>query len=79
LEILDEMDGIYKGDYLRTTFLILGEDGKFHSAELYKVIDPKGPFTPSKDYVEGMLIGAKEIGLEPDYIKIIENFYEDGK
>ena len=79
LEILDEMDGIYKGDYLRTTFLILGEDGKFHSAELYKVIDPKGPFTPSKDYVEGMLIGAKEIGLDPDYIKIIKKFYADGK
>ena len=75
LEILDEMEGVYKGDYIRTTFLILGEDGKFHTAELYKVIDPKGPFVPSKEYVEGMLIGAREIGLDPDYIKIIEGFY----
>jgi gamma-glutamylcyclotransferase (GGCT)/AIG2-like uncharacterized protein YtfP len=79
LEILDEMDGVYKGDYIRKTFLILGDDGKIHSAELYHVIDPKGPFSPSKIYVEGMLTGAREIGLDPAYIKTIEQFSEDSQ
>jgi gamma-glutamylcyclotransferase (GGCT)/AIG2-like uncharacterized protein YtfP len=79
LEILDEMDGVYKGDYLRRTFLILGEDGKIHPAELYQVIDPQGPFPPSKKYVQGMLTGAKEIGLDPDYVKTIEKFYEESQ
>jgi gamma-glutamylcyclotransferase (GGCT)/AIG2-like uncharacterized protein YtfP len=79
LEILDEMDGVYKGDYIRKTFLILGEDGKIHSAELYRVIDPKGPFPPSKTYVAGMLTGAGEIGLDPAYIKTIEQFYVESK
>ncbi|CAB1083645.1 hypothetical protein D1AOALGA4SA_11191 [Olavius algarvensis Delta 1 endosymbiont] len=33
-------------------------------------------FLPPKIYVEGMLVGAREIGLDPEYIKIIERFYE---
>lgn len=79
LELLDEMEGIYKGDYHRKTFLILGEDGAIHPAELYRVIDPKGPFPPSKIYVAGMLEGAWEIGLNPDYIKTIEQFYKEAQ
>ena len=79
MEILDEMDGVYKGDYQRKTYLILGEDGNIHPADLYRVIEPRGPFPPSKDYVEGMLTGAREIGLDPEYIKIIEQFYKDSQ
>jgi len=79
MEILDEMDGVYKGDYERRTHLILGEDGKIHPADLYQVIEPRGPFPPSRIYVEGMLIGAREIGLDPDYIKTIEKFYEQSQ
>ncbi len=79
LEILDEMDGVYKGDYLRRTFLIVREDGKIHPAELYQVIDPQGPFPPSKVYVQGMLTGAREIGLDPAYIKTIEQFYAESQ
>ncbi|CAB1055484.1 hypothetical protein D1BOALGB6SA_217 [Olavius sp. associated proteobacterium Delta 1] len=76
MEILDDMDGVYKGDYQRKSFLILGEDGKIHPADLYQVIDPQGPFPPSMTYVEGMLTGARQVGLDPEYIKTIENFYE---
>jgi len=79
MEILDEMDGVYKGDYLRRTFLILGEDGKVHPADLYQVIDPQGPFPPSKIYLEGMLTGAREVGLDPEYIKTIEQFYKESQ
>ena len=79
MEVLDEMDGVYKGDYLRRTFLILGEDRRIHPADLYQVIDPQGPFPPSKIYVQGMLIGAREIGLDPAYIKTIEQFYTEAQ
>ena len=55
---LDNLEGVYKDLYRRETFLVLGEDGKFHPADLYRVIDPKGPFLPSRSYVEIMLTGA---------------------
>lgn len=77
--LLDDMDGVYKGQYFRKTFLILGEDGKTYPADLYKVIDPLGPFTPSKGYVEIMLNGAKEQNLDPEYIKKIQAFYDQGQ
>jgi hypothetical protein len=56
------------------SFLIVGENGKIHAADLYQVIDPQGPFPPSKTYVQGMLTGAREIGLDLTYIKTIEQF-----
>ena len=74
-EILDEMDGVYKGGYRRRTFLILGEDGRIYPADLYQVIDPQNPFPPSKSYLQGMMTGAREIDLDPEYIKTIEQFF----
>ena len=76
---LDSMEGVYVGKYKRMTYLILGEDGKCHPAELYRVIDPQGPFRPSRSYVEIMLTGAREFGLDPEYIKKIEEFYRQGQ
>ena len=74
---LDVKEGYYIGDYERKTFIALGEDKKWYDTELYQVIDPQGPFKPSKSYVEGMLVGAKELSLDPTYIKTIEQFYQD--
>ena len=71
---LDNMEGVYKDRYRRQTFLVLGEDGEFHPADLYRVIDPKGPFPPCRSYVEIMIAGARELGLDPDYIEKIEGF-----
>mgnify|MGYP000050046407 CR=1 FL=1 len=76
---LDEREGYYKGQYLRETFQVLGEDRKLYPAELYRAIDPQGPFTPSKSYVEIMLKGAKERKLDPEYIKTFEKFYEQAQ
>ena len=76
---LDNLEDVYKDLYKRETFLVLGEDGKFHPADLYRVIDPQGPFPPSKIYVQGMLTGAIEIGLDPAYIKTIEQFFEESQ
>jgi gamma-glutamylcyclotransferase (GGCT)/AIG2-like uncharacterized protein YtfP len=76
-EELITMDNLecYKGFYKRETYLVLGEDGKWIRADLYRVIDPKGPFTPARSYVDIMLEGARDLGLDPDYIKKIEEFH----
>ena len=74
---LDVKEGVYIGDYERQTFVALGEDGKLHNADLYRVIDPQGPFRPAKNYVKGMLEGARELELDPAYVKTIEDFYAE--
>ena len=74
LEKLDYIPGIYAPHYKRETFVVLGEDGKWHSVELYRLWEIKGPFPPSRIYVEGMLEGAKQIGVSPDYLEKIEGW-----
>ena len=54
---------------------MLGEDGSFHPADLFRVIDHAGPFPPSRSYVDIMLKGARELELDPEYIKKIEGFH----
>ena len=71
---MDNLD-CYKDLYKRQTFLVLGGDGKWCKADLYRVIEPKGPFPPSRSYVDIMLDGARDLGLDPEYIKKIEAFY----
>jgi gamma-glutamylcyclotransferase (GGCT)/AIG2-like uncharacterized protein YtfP len=76
---MDNLEDCYKDDYRRETFLVLGEDGKWHEADLYRVVEPKGPFAPARSYVEIMLAGARELGMDPDYIKKIEGFLSQSK
>lgn len=77
LKNLDYIPGIYVPAYKRETFVVLGEDGKWHTVELYRLYEPQGPFPPSRAYVEGMLAGAREIGLSPDYIAKIEGWLQE--
>jgi hypothetical protein len=70
---------VYKDLYKRETFLVMGEDGNFCPADLYRVIDPQGPFPPCRSYVEIMLTGARELELDPEYIKKFEEFYRQGQ
>ncbi len=65
---LDILEDVPQGIYLRQPFLVLGEDGQWHSGELYRVANPAGPYAPSKKYVEYMIAGAEEHGLEAEYI-----------
>lgn len=37
LEALDILESVPKGLYRRDTFLVLGEDGEWHRADLYRV------------------------------------------
>lgn len=71
LEKLDYIPGIYVPNYRRETFVVLGEDGNWHCAELYRLWELKGPFPPSRPYVEGMLEGARQIGVSADYLEKI--------
>ncbi|MFH1179967.1 MAG: gamma-glutamylcyclotransferase family protein [Candidatus Bathyarchaeota archaeon] len=73
---LDIIESVPQGLYKRETFKVLGEDGEWHDADLYRVANPKGPFTPARSYVELMLSGAREHGLDPEYVKIIEAIYD---
>ena len=75
LEKLDYIPGIYVPEYKRETFVVLGEDDKWHSMELYRLWELKGPFPPSRIYVEGMLEGAKQLGVSPDYLEKIEGWF----
>jgi len=75
---MDNLD-CYKDLYKRQTFLVLGEDGKWCKADLYRVIEPKGPFPPSRSYVDIMLVGARDLGLDSEYIKKIEAFYHQSR
>jgi len=72
---LDRIESVPQGLYTRDTMLVLGEDGAWQKADLYRVTKPKGPFTPAKSYVELMLSGAREHKLDPEHIKVIEEIY----
>lgn len=74
IEDLDKLEDVPKDIYRRETFQILGEDGNWHAADLYRVANPLGPYRPARQYVEWMLAGAKEHGLPEDYIKQIEGY-----
>jgi len=75
LLVLDELESVPQGLYRREKFLVLDEWGKWQGADLYRVADPQGPFTPSRSYVELMLTGAREHGLDPGYVKKIEEMH----
>ena len=76
---MDNLEDCYKGTYKRETFLVLGEDSKWHNTDLYRVIDPQGPFPPARSYVEIMLAGARGLELDPEYIEKIEEFYRQSR
>lgn len=73
---MDVLESVNQGLYKRETFKVLGEDQNWYDADLYRVVKPQGPFTPARSYVELMLSGAKAHGLDREYIRFIENIYE---
>ena len=75
MERLDIVEGVPAGIYYRETVTVIDEHGKEHRAETYRTTDPKGPFTPTKRYLGLMIKGAKEHGLDPDYVKELEDLY----
>ena len=68
VEALDLLEDVDKGLYVRETHLVLGADGNWHEGDLYRIVEPKGPFAPSKAYIDYMKAGAAEHGLPEDYV-----------
>ena len=68
MEEKDVAENVPQGLYVRETYLVLGEDKRWHSADLYRCAKPTGPYTPARSYVELMLEGAEELQLDPIYI-----------
>jgi len=73
---MDILESVNQGLYKRETFKVLGEDQNWYDADLYRIVKSQGPFTPARSYVELMLSGAKAHGLDREYIRFIENIYE---
>ncbi len=73
---MDILEDVPLGLYKRETFMVQGKDGKWELADLYRVCNPKGPYTPSKKYVGYMLEGMKEHNFEPEYIKKFQNIFD---
>ena len=69
MEELDIVESVSQGHYVRETYLVQGEDGRWHSSDLYRCARPSGPYSPARSYVELMLEGAIEHQLDPNYIK----------
>ena len=67
IEALDILEDVPLGIYRRDTFNVLGDDGKWHEADLYRVVTPKGPYKPAKKYLDLMIAGAKEHNLNADW------------
>ena len=72
MEALDILEDVPLGIYKRETFQVLGDDGKWYAADLYRVANPKGPYTPSKQYLDIMIAGAKEHNINKDWIARLE-------
>ena len=72
MDDLDVLESVPEGLYTRETFLVLGEDGEWHEGDLYRVANPEGPFTPAASYLDLMIEGAREHGLDTDFLKKLE-------
>jgi gamma-glutamylcyclotransferase (GGCT)/AIG2-like uncharacterized protein YtfP len=70
---LDSIEGVPEGIYYRQTIYVVDESGKAVKAATYRTTNPKGPFNPTKKYVGLMISGAKEHGLDPEYINELES------
>ena len=68
IEELDILEDVPLGIYKRETFQVLGEDGVWYAADLYRVTEPKGPFAPAKKYLDLMIAGATEHGINAEWL-----------
>lgn len=69
LEELDILENVPEGIYRRDTFVVMGEDRQWRRADLYRVSTPTGPYTPATSYVDFMIEGAREHGLDAGYVE----------
>lgn len=76
LSELDILESVPQGFYKREAFLVLREDGRWHRVDLDRVTDSRRQFPPARSYVEQMLTGKKQHGLDSEYIRKIKSFFK---
>lgn len=74
MDELDILEDVPLGIYARETFQVLGEDGNWYAADLYRVTEPKGPFTPAKQYLDLMIAGATEHDIDPEWLATLKEW-----
>ena len=72
MEELDVLEDVPLGIYKRETFKVVSKNGTWYNADLYRVVNPKGPFTPSVKYLGYMIKGAKAQGINQSWIDYLE-------
>ena len=70
---LDTIEGVPAGIYYRHTITVVSDSGEILKAYTYRTTNPRGPFKPTKRYVGLMIKGAKEHGIDSDYIRKLES------
>jgi gamma-glutamylcyclotransferase (GGCT)/AIG2-like uncharacterized protein YtfP len=80
IEELDILEDVPLGIYKRETFQVLGEDGNWYAADLYRVTEPKGPYEPASKYLDLMIAGSTEHNINPEWVaKLKEMRAKQGK
>jgi len=72
MDHLDTIEGVPNGTYHRHPIMVVSEDGQPMLAHVYRTTNPRGPFKPTKLYLNYMIDGARTLGLSPEYIKSLE-------
>jgi gamma-glutamylcyclotransferase (GGCT)/AIG2-like uncharacterized protein YtfP len=77
MDALDILEDVPLGIYSRETFKVIAPDGIWYNADLYRVTNPKGPYTPSIKYLGYMIKGAKAQGINKPWIDYLEALREE--
>jgi gamma-glutamylcyclotransferase (GGCT)/AIG2-like uncharacterized protein YtfP len=73
MEHLDTIEAVPEGLYYRQKVMVVNEEADFLEVDTYRTTDPKGPFKPTVKYLQLMITGAMEHGLDPEYIRFLRN------
>jgi gamma-glutamylcyclotransferase (GGCT)/AIG2-like uncharacterized protein YtfP len=73
MEHLDIIEGVQRGTYYRHPIMVISEEGEPMLAHIYRTTNPRGPFKPTKEYLNYIVEGAKALGLPQEYISQFSN------
>ena len=71
MEHLDTILGLPEGTHYRHTIMVVSDTGTPMLAHVYRTMNPKGPYKPTKLYLKYIQDGAKALGLPQRYIESI--------
>ncbi len=72
MDHLDGIEGVPRGTYYRHPIMVISEAGEPMLAHVYRTTNPRGPFNPTKKYLNFMIAGAKTLGLPDEYIETLQ-------